>query len=165
MGKLHLPLVRNSLEFRTAAGGPGEAAGAAGKEEKNDYRAFVNDPRELERARCFRHVKGPVGAEAARARTRDRASYRSPLADGEATSESREPERGELGPAISDRSYKTIVSFKYALKGEAMHQEIRGRWQAASSLSSDPRPPVPSALSIRAEDTRLESMGTTENRA
>lgn len=44
-----------------------------------------------------------------------------------------------LSPAleapISDRSYKTIVSFKYALKGEAMHQKIRGRWQAASSLS------------------------------
>jgi len=88
----------------------------------------------------------------------------------------REPSRASLAP-ISDRSYKTIVSFKYALKGEAMHQEIRERWQAASPLSLslslflsvcppyNLRPPVPSALSIRAEDTRLESMGTMENQA
>lgn len=46
--------------------------------------------------------------------------------------------------SISDRSYKTIVSFKYALKGEAMHQKIRGRWQPRSVGSSRP--------SIRAKD-------------
>lgn len=72
-----------------------------------------------------------------------------PVRDGERASNrssshgKRSNERGcrESGPSlalvhlVSDRSYKTIVSFKYALKGEAMHQEIRGRWQA-QSLSS-----------------------------
>lgn len=46
-----------------------------------------------------------------------------------------------------DPLYKTIVSFKYALKGEAMYQKIRGRWQPMVRRSVRP--------SIRAEDIQL----------
>jgi len=77
-------------------------------------------------------LKGPLWERRARGREGDGTSDRSAVEEAAtiAAEPRREPSRASLAP-ISDRSYKTIVSFKYALKGEAMHQEIRGRWQAA----------------------------------
>lgn len=119
-----------------------------------------------------RDRKGRVEGKREERRDRDRADWRQKAGSGDAEHgqgiQARRQEarqRAFRSPtSISDRSYKTIVSFKYALKGEAMHRKIRGRWQVASRSV---RPSVRSSVrvSIRAEDTRLESMGTTANRA